>query len=228
MSKLIIKNKYGITPNELLNNSNISLKVKGLYGYLQSKPDGWKFSEPRIRKQMREGRDAIQNTLKELEELGYLQRISVKNEKGRWDGYDYILYEKPYNGKSVRRKISKTGFPLTLSNKDNSNKDIVKKSNIIAKQSFAGNEINDLIELFKSVNPSYERLFGNTTQREAVKRLLKKYGREKLERIIKFLPEIFGKQYAPVITTPYLLESKMANLISYIKQNENKSNLIKL
>jgi len=55
-----------------------------------------------------------------------------------------------------------------------------------------------------------------------MERMLKKYGREKIEQIIKFLPKIFGKPYSPVITTPYLLEQKMANLIAYMQNQRSK------
>ncbi len=86
----------------------------------------------------------------------------------------------------------------------------------------AGKEINDLIELFKTINPSYERLFGNKTQRQALERLVKKFGREKTEDMIKFLPKIFGKPYAPVIATPFELEKKLPNLISYIQRERSQ------
>lgn len=92
--------------------------------------------------------------------------------------------------------------------------------------SVAGKEINNLIFLFKEVNPSYERLFSNKTQRAAMERLVKKWGREKIESVIKFLPQIFGKKFAPTITTPVQLENKMGDLISFIKK-ERSDNLPK-
>jgi len=110
------------------------------------------------------------------------------------------------------------GTVSPIHSKDTHTKDTQEKG--IATQSVA--DINPLIELFKEVNPSYERLFGNTTQRSAMERMLKKYGREKIEQIIKFLPKIFGKPYSPVITTPYLLEQKMANLIAYMQNQRSK------
>jgi len=82
--------------------------------------------------------------------------------------------------------------------------------------------IFDLIELFKPINPTYRRLFGNTTQRASLERLVKQFGREKIENMIKYLPKIFGKPYAPRITTPYLLEQKLADLIAYTKQEQSK------
>lgn len=127
MSKLKIKNNYGITPNIILNREDLSLKAKGLFGFLQSKPDGWKFSVARIEQQTKDGKDAIKYGLQELEKMGYLQRIPIKNKEGRWGGYDYVLSEKPFTEKPS------TGKPFTenlssFSKKDNSKKEVVKKN----------------------------------------------------------------------------------------------------
>jgi len=128
MSKLYIKNKYGQVPNEILNNPELSFKAKGLFAYLQSKPDGWAFSIERIAKQAREGKDAIRSAIQELEKFGYLQRISIKNEQGQFAGYNYILSENPMtdNSSSVGQSSERTD---TLSNKDIVKKNIVKKNN---------------------------------------------------------------------------------------------------
>ena len=75
--------------------------------------------------------------------------------------------------------------------------------------------INPLIELFKAVNPNYERLYPNTNQRAALERMLKKMGKEKLEAIIRFLPESNKYKHAPKITTPYVLEAKLGDLIAW-------------
>jgi hypothetical protein len=91
MSKLRINSSFGVIPNELLNNKTISFKAKGLYAFLQSKPDNWSFSVNGIASQTLEGKDAITGALHELEKAGYLERIKYQNELGQWD-CDYILY----------------------------------------------------------------------------------------------------------------------------------------
>jgi hypothetical protein len=238
MPKLIIKNKYGIIPNEILNSKELSLSAKGLYGYLQSKPDGWRFSISRMASQLKEGKDAIRRAILELEKFGLLKRIPKKDKGGRWVGYDYELREELAENPPISpEKLAEnpttenpttanptTGFPYTISNIDNSKKEYSKKENIynIATQSVAGKEINELIKLFKEINPTYERLFVNKSQRQALERLVKKFGKEKVAEMIKFLPKIFGKPYAPRITTPLQLEHKLADLISYLKQEQNK------
>lgn len=104
--------------------------------------------------------------------------------------------------------------------KDRLGKDSIVKSNKPANADKT--QINLFIEKFKPVNPTYERLFGNKTEHACMARMLKKFGAEKMEKIIDTLPDIFGKPYAPVITTPYLLEIKMANLFAYLKQRSEE------
>jgi len=94
MSKLIIKNRYGVIPNHLLNDSDISFKAKGIYAYIQSKPEDWDFSAERISNQTKEGLSSVKSALIELENKGYLNREKHKNSKGFWE-IEYILFENP-------------------------------------------------------------------------------------------------------------------------------------
>jgi hypothetical protein len=117
MGKLIIKNRYGTIPNDLLNSIHISFKAKGMYAYIQSKPDNWEFSAERISKQVKEGLPSVISALKELENFGYLARNRYQNNKGFWV-VDYLLYEIPIEENLI------TGKP----NEENPN--IGKQSNI--------------------------------------------------------------------------------------------------
>jgi DNA-binding MarR family transcriptional regulator len=93
--KITIKSRYGVAPDKLLNDPNISLKAKGLFAYLQSKPDNWRFSVARITSQTKDGKDSVKSAIRELEKAGYLKRKPRKGDAGKWDGYDYILTENP-------------------------------------------------------------------------------------------------------------------------------------
>ena len=78
MGKLIIKNRYGTIPNDLLNSIHISFKAKGMYAYIQSKPDNWEFSAERISKQVKEGLPSVISDFKRIGNFGYLARIDTK------------------------------------------------------------------------------------------------------------------------------------------------------
>lgn len=87
-------------------------------------------------------------------------------------------------------------------------------------------EISKLIDLFKEVNPSYKKWFGNKTQRSACERLIKTHGLEKLEKLIKLLPKTNNTQYCPVITTPLQLEDKFAQLATALQKIKNNQPVI--
>jgi len=131
MAKLKILNKYATVPNELLNDSVISLKAKGMYAYIQSKPENWDFSAERISKQLKEGLPSVKSALQELELNGYLVRRRFQNNKGFWE-VEYILNENPtiQNPTAENLIVGKPtqenptiGKPTNISNKDSSNKD---------------------------------------------------------------------------------------------------------
>jgi hypothetical protein len=92
MAKLKILNRYATIPNQLLNDKSISLKAKGMYAFIQSKPDDWDFSAERIANQLKEGLPSVQSAIKELEQNGYLHRFRFQNNKGYWE-VEYELFE---------------------------------------------------------------------------------------------------------------------------------------
>jgi len=85
MAKLIIKNRFGTTPNNVLNNNKLTFKAKGLYGFLQSKPSKWRFSTERIAFQSKEGEKSVRSGLQELEQTGYLKRVPAKDKEPGMD-----------------------------------------------------------------------------------------------------------------------------------------------
>ena len=87
-----------------------------------------------------------------------------------------------------------------------------------SKQSFT--DVDEIISKFRSINPNYERLLTSVTQRKAVERLIKTIGNKELTRLLDKLPNILGKTYCPVITTPHELEQKLANLYVFFKKEE--------
>lgn len=73
-------------------------------------------------------------------------------------------------------------------------------------------DIEEIIYLFKEVNPAYSKFFARNPQRDAVKRLLVQWPRPKLDQIIRFLPQTNSRKYWPKITTPLELEDNMGKL----------------
>ena len=71
----------------------VSMKAKGLFGYMTTKPFHWDFSCKRISSEMRDSISTVQSAMKELEGHGYLNRIKLGS--GR---LNHTLSASPYVG----------------------------------------------------------------------------------------------------------------------------------
>jgi hypothetical protein len=127
MALIKIQRFFGAVPNELLNNPDISFKAKGLYAYLNSKPDNWDFSVEGISAQVKEGIDSVRGGIHELEKTGYLKRIKHQNEKGFWE-IDYMLFENPTEGESSLGKSEEGKHPKQYK-KEYTNKEYTNNNN---------------------------------------------------------------------------------------------------
>jgi hypothetical protein len=92
-----VGSKFTIVPNQIMDDPTISFRAKGIYAYLRSKPDDWEFRVPNIVRAGKEGRDAIQNALGELECAGYLERVANRKDDGKYNGWIWYVYETPQN-----------------------------------------------------------------------------------------------------------------------------------
>ena len=150
-------------PNEVLNDNTISLKAKGLYCFILSKPDNWEFSVSGLKAQLKEGRDAIRNGLIELEDIGYLIRRQLVDDSNKFIANEYTIYdeknpssEKPTSENPSSEKPTQDNTILSnkeLSNTLNRKEKINQKENIYVqlksnkKLRLTKKELNDLLEI---------------------------------------------------------------------------------
>lgn len=92
-----VSKSYGYTrvDNQIFKNSNLSLKAKGLLTLMLSLPDNWTFSERGLVQLSKDGRSSVRTTLQELEENGYLERKTIRNETGQFSHTQYTVFEEP-------------------------------------------------------------------------------------------------------------------------------------
>ena len=169
-------------------------------------------------------------SIKSLVEVGYVKKVQGGG-RGKANVYDLLKVPKGCQRctlskgcQPVPKRVSESsikGVRQTLQ----VDKEIDKEIDNLATQSVAVS-LNEIITLFEKVNPSFERMYSNTTQRQCLERLVKKYGEDKVRGMIKFLPSLIGKQYAPTITTPYQLEQKLGQLVDYVEKEKGKSPIV--
>lgn len=82
-----IRDRFTRVDNFVLNDKNITLKAKGLYAFLCSKPDDWSFSYAWLKSQLKEWEKSLKAWVKELVDLKVLLRIPIISTKKDWTKY---------------------------------------------------------------------------------------------------------------------------------------------
>ena len=86
---------YTVMSNHHLRNKELTLKAKGLLSQMLSLPEDWDYTLAGLSCINREKIDAIREAVRELERAGYIKRTRERDEKGRLQGADYVIYEQP-------------------------------------------------------------------------------------------------------------------------------------
>lgn len=86
--------RYFSASNEPFNDERLSWESRGLMGYLLSKPDHWTVRTEDIEKKGPAGNRKVRRMLAELRQHGYMNRIRVTKEAGKFDWITEV-YESP-------------------------------------------------------------------------------------------------------------------------------------
>lgn len=120
---------YSVIDNHLFKDKNLSLRGKGLLALILSLPDDWKYSIEGLSSLVPDGRNTVIKSLDELIDLGYVVRKQGIDDNGKFVGYSYDIYEKPFAqtpftevGKTENELLSNTNILNT--NKENTKNDI--------------------------------------------------------------------------------------------------------
>lgn len=81
--------------NSVLLNPHLTLKAKGLLAVMMSRPEQWVFYMDWLEKQSRDGREAHQTAMRELEKGKYVVRLRVQRPNGTFKGWEYLVDDAP-------------------------------------------------------------------------------------------------------------------------------------
>lgn len=85
------RESFTVLYNSMITDRRLSLKAKGLFAVMMSRPDDWEFSVSGLAVFVGVGKDTIRSTLEELEEVGYLIRSQAHDAGGKFAGNVYVL-----------------------------------------------------------------------------------------------------------------------------------------
>lgn len=124
-----IKN-YTVMSNYHLRDNNLSLKTKGMLSLMLSLPDNWIYSINGLIAVCKEGKKAIQSSIKELEDNNYLVRKKIQDDKGRIN-YRYDIFETPqYHFGCTDKECTEKELLINTNIDNTDNKDKIDKENI--------------------------------------------------------------------------------------------------
>ncbi len=132
-----------------------------------------------------------------------------------------LLSKSQANEKQIEAKESKV--------KESKIKEI-KTINTSEETSQTNKDISAVIKMFEVVNPSFEKFYGNTTQRSACERLLKKWTIPQIKVLVNLLPEFNAREYQKGKSiTPLQMEDNLAHIKAFIdskRQTNSKVTII--
>jgi len=234
---------YTHISNVALNDKNLSLKAKGLWAFIMSKPNDWKINYRGLVSQLKEGQTAILATLDELEEAGYLIRGEItKDRAGKFKTADSIMYEQPCVGfprvDSPRTKVTTDKTNTIVPNgspdsKINSNSVIKLVDEPSNTSSVVGNttpEKDTVLKHYYLVVKKYSLVVVNNTH-------VKKWAKD-LENALGYdhamlyllrlqqrdlRKERETQEFVPALSTPLEICTKAPKIIEYLKRTKDLS-----
>ena len=168
---------YTIMSNNHFKEREMSLKAKGLLSLMLSLPDNWDYSIAGLVTLSKDGRDSVISALTELEELSYLKRTQDLDEKGRFKGYNYEVFEHPYAENPFTEnpytEKPNTENPIQLNTKE-----------LNTKESITKDIYTPVIDMYHSICISFPKLREVTDKRKKIiKARLKQYSMEQIEEV---------------------------------------------
>jgi hypothetical protein len=89
------RRRFTVIDNEILENTTLSWKAKGLLSYLLSKPNDWTVILEHLCTQASDGMTSLRSGIDELIKEGYIIRERERLESGSYGGIEYTVYETP-------------------------------------------------------------------------------------------------------------------------------------
>jgi DNA-binding transcriptional regulator YhcF (GntR family) len=169
-------------------------------------------------------KDTVMKGLEKLEKYNVIQVKKNRTKNGQWLNNTYTLIDKT---EWIKDQVADTNLVSQVADTDSKETHIqgntYKETHKTATSENVA--INEILNIFKNkINTSIN--FGNITERKATAYLLKEIGFEKLSSLIDYAVSIQGEKYAPVITTPYQLKDKLAQLkIYFTKQKQGNKKI---
>lgn len=89
------EDEYTLISNHLCRSESISARAKVVYLYIRSQKDGWKITVGTVAESLGMSRNTVAAALRDLMEVGYVDRAQGRGEDGRLQRVVYTVYASP-------------------------------------------------------------------------------------------------------------------------------------
>lgn len=93
--KAKIEREFTVIPNSVSQNKLLNLEERGLLVYLLSLPSDWVIYKSNLHILIEEKEGTVDRVFKSLQNKGYILSVKQINKKGRFCGWNHIVYENP-------------------------------------------------------------------------------------------------------------------------------------
>lgn len=220
---------FTIVCNEVYRDKLLSAKAKGIHIYLMTLPDDWKIRKAELITHFKDGKKSFDAGFKELEKRGYIHKKRLKNAKGQFTGWEYLVYESsteipktesPFYGKSEKGELLNTKNILSTNNTNQDTKvslDVPKETSLIFEEwnkldCSTNHKLNPDSKLFKTVDSYVNNLLNGKPLLQNKNGKISKWFQKFIDRF-NLNKEIIYKKWT------------IEEIIEVIKLNKNYSNL---
>jgi len=110
---------YSTVPTKILNDNKLSATSKGILAFLLSLPSNHNIHKKDLTKYFKEGYYALNKAFEELVTHRIVHKIELRDKKGHFRGYEYVVHETPKKRSSDARKVI-----TNVKNRKSDNRDI--------------------------------------------------------------------------------------------------------
>ena len=96
---------YSTIPVKILKDSKLSATAKGILAFLLSLPQNHNINKKDLPKYFKEGYYALNKAFEELVKHRIVHKIEVRNKKGHFKGYEYVVHEFPKKRYGDQKKV---------------------------------------------------------------------------------------------------------------------------
>jgi len=97
--------KYSTIPTKILTDSKLSATAKGILAFLLSLPQNHNINKKDLPKYFKEGYYALNKAFEELVKHRIVHKIEVRDKKGHFKGYEYVVHEFPKKRYGDQKKV---------------------------------------------------------------------------------------------------------------------------